>query len=437
MQDIDVVYLYEHSARELDVACAVKCLAERKYGLKIELQHFRIGINRSFSHYRPRVVILPHYWSVDFLYDLMLEWRKSIFFSLSWEQLFNDVNREIKRPKDVFGLKHVIHHAWGEFFADFLQEAGIPKENIFLNGNPTYMLYEEPYKRYFITRSELSRKYHLDINKKWYFFPENYASAFVTDGYINRLWLERGISLSQAKTMQEFDAKSLKETMKWCSSICNDESIELIIRPRPAISLKEFTDRVSKILSKIPQRMHFIKDETIREWILASDAVFSSRSSSLVDATIASRAAYLIEPIQTPKFIEPDWYPYITRIQTKNEFEKLFKNNIPNTQNEKLLNWARSSMLARGDAIKNLADFIAGLCRGNIKHPGYARRKNVTQSGRFSIPKWLLFEYRKIRWKNLRRNKVMKNIPSQYEKDNVTQDEINTKLDRWKSLLCT
>lgn len=45
MKNIDVIYLYEHAARELDVACAVKCLAERHYGLRIELQHLKMDIS--------------------------------------------------------------------------------------------------------------------------------------------------------------------------------------------------------------------------------------------------------------------------------------------------------------------------------------------------------------------------------------------------------
>lgn len=435
MKDIDVMYLYEHSARELDVACAVKCLAERKYGLKIELQHYRMGINRSFSNYRPRIVVLPHCYALRYYNSIVMEWRKSIFFNISWEQLLNKETRIQKRPSDEFSRKHVIHHAWGDFFAKYLKKAGVPSENIFVNGNPSYVLFEEPYQRYFKSRQILARQFKLDLEKKWILFPENFGHAFVSDEFLKTTYVDRGVSFNEVNTMREFACKSLEYSLNWCASIASDKNLELIIRPRPAIPLSKFVDRAHKILGVIPNGMHFIKEESIREWIMASDLVISSYSTCLVDAAFANKAAYMIEPYPVPNFLHSDWHDYIDHIRTQEEFINICKNNYLPTENNKLGMWARDLMYARGDAIQNLAGFFAQLCSGEIQKPPTVSRKLITRYGRFRIPKWALFEYRKLKTKKNRRKGNHVDAENFYENEYNAEREIDQRIKKWAKIL--
>ena len=64
MEKIEVLYTYEHVARELDVACAVKCIAEQHLGIRIELAHWPNGLPLSFEQFRPRIVVLPYYYNL-------------------------------------------------------------------------------------------------------------------------------------------------------------------------------------------------------------------------------------------------------------------------------------------------------------------------------------------------------------------------------------
>ena len=48
--------LIEHIAREMDVACAVKCLAEARYGLGIEIKHIYLHARENMKKYQPKVV---------------------------------------------------------------------------------------------------------------------------------------------------------------------------------------------------------------------------------------------------------------------------------------------------------------------------------------------------------------------------------------------
>jgi len=434
MEKIDVIYLYEHVARELDVACAVKCIVEQRYGIRIELVHWPSGLPRAFSRFRPRVVALTHCYSAGDYQSTLLEWRNSVFFNLAWEQLLCPATRNQKMPSDEFARKHVIHQAWSDFFANDLLDQGIPGQNIFINGHPAYMLYEEPYRQYFMQRLDLASQYHLDENRKWIFFPENFAWAFLSDKQVQTDWLQRGTSRDEANTMIRFARASLEEIMKWCVEMASDSSVELIIRPRPATPLDDFRVAAQQIIGVIPERMHFIKEESIREWIMASDVVISSYSTSLIEAALAGKSAYLLEPYPIPKFLHSDWHDYITHLKTPGECTEACLNGFMISDNDQLASWARTTMQPRGDAIWNLAEFLAKICRGEIQPPSLPNRKTVTKTGRFRLPKWALYEYRRIRHQKLRRNAAVRILPV-HENDHLSPIEIEQRTDKWKHLL--
>jgi surface carbohydrate biosynthesis protein len=433
MQQIDVVYLYEHIARELDVACAIKFIAEQHYGMRVELVQWPSGLPRAFRQFRPRVVVLSYCFTAENFSSILLEWRKSVFFNLGWEQLFCDATREQKTPNDGFARQHVIQHAWSDDFAGYLQEQGIPKENIFVNGHPAYMLYEEPYRRYFKQRFDLASQYALEMNKKWIFFPENFGWAFYSDARMEE-WVRAGMNRDSAFAMRQFARLSLEKAMQWCEAIANKNNVELIIRPRPATPLDDFKTAVHQIIGAIPERMRLIKDGSVREWILASDVVISSYSTSLIEAALAGKRSYLLEPFPIPKFLHVDWHDYVPHVKTRDECASVCLEISPMRASHQLANWARATMLARGDAIWNLADFLARICGGKISLPAFPSRKTVTQIGRFRLPRWALFEYRKIRYKKARRHKP-KQILTVHEQDYVDPIVIEQRTSKWKDVL--
>lgn len=433
IQEIDIIYLYEHVARELDVACAVKAIAERHFGIRIELVHFPSGLPRAFRQFRPRIVVLSHCYSAANFDTILLEWRKSLFLNLSWEQLLSEAHRKEKAPSDEFSRKHVIHQAWSDSFASFLEEQGIPSENIFVNGQPAYMLYKEPYRRYFKERRTLAIEHNLDAKRRWIFFPENFGRAFFTDEEIAMLE-SQGHDRERAYTMKHFARQTMRTTMKWCAALAKHNEIELIIRPRPATPLQDFLNAVQESVGIIPERMHFIKNDSVREWIMASDIVISSYSTSLIEAAIAGKSVYMLVPSPTPDFLHVGWHNHIDHIRASNEFTKICLNSSVAIDNNQLDSWAQNLILSRGDAIWNLARFLARLCNGQVKCPSLPNRKTVTKAGRLGLPKWALFEYRRIRYNRKRRNQIIKDFVRR-ENDHLSQLDVLKKANDWKRIL--
>jgi surface carbohydrate biosynthesis protein len=433
MQEVDIVYLYEKAVRELDVACAIKHQAWQRHGLRVEIVQQNYGYARAFAEFCPRVVVLPFCYQERSNNFIFTEWRKAAFFNLTWEQLFYPGNQAAKTPRGEFAVKHVIHHAWSDFYADLLRRQGVPQPHIFVNGNPAYALYDEPYRRYFKQRDGLASEYGLDPAKPWVFFPENYNWAFYDDAMLQQM-VRDGQPAEQVSAMRDFSRQSFEAVIRWCAALADRPGLELIVRPRPATVLQDFVERVRQIISSTPSRMHIIQKETVREWIIASDAVVSSYSTSLIEASIAGKPIYMLEPYPIPASLQVEWHALVPRLKTQADFLQACSNPAGTGRDCQLANWARSTMMAHGDAIWNIADYLARLCRGEIQPPPIPSRKSVTLPGRLPLPPWLLFEYRRIRWKGHRRTPPGK-IHPEYAKDVVGQDEIEQRVSRWNQVL--
>ena len=148
-KDCDILWLVEHVARELDTACAIKAIIENNYDISIEIKNIYYHAEEILSSYRPKVVIHPFFYFVDGALateDYVKMWPHATHLNLAWEQIHYKAHLEIKAPSDEFSQRSVIHHAWGDFYEKYLLDAGVPDNNIFVNGQPVYQLYKAPYR---------------------------------------------------------------------------------------------------------------------------------------------------------------------------------------------------------------------------------------------------------------------------------------------------
>lgn len=370
VEKIDVLWLVEHIAREMDVAGAVKCLLKNRYNIEMEIKHIYLHANEVMRTFQPKIVAIPFFYnSTDLAIDDYVKvWPDSLYFDLAWEEIFYRGHLKIKAPSDDFARKKVIHHSWGNFYKKYLMEHGVEEKNIFVNGNPAFQLYLDPYCKFYINRENLSLKYCLDTNKRWVFIPENYRWAFLTDNTIKKK-TKTGANLDAMFAMREFARQSLAEVLKWCNGTARqyNKDLEIIFRPKPVTMVSEMEDFFKeKVGRETPKGPHFIKSGTVREWILASDIVISSFSTTLIEAAIANKPIYMVEPIPLSEAFSADWHKYVTKVRNKNEFIETCRGRIPEKL-ESLREWAMDEMLANGDPISNLADFMYTLLENRKK----------------------------------------------------------------------
>jgi surface carbohydrate biosynthesis protein len=432
MRDIDVVYLYENVAREMDVACAIAAILRRRYGLSVEIVQWPQSVPRLYGRVRPRVVVLPFCY-FEHSFDCLLEWRRAIYVNLAWEQLFYRGNVRMKTPKGTFAVNHVLHHAWSQDYAAFAREQSIPDEHIFLNGQPAYALYDEPYRRYFAQRPALAARHGLDAGRRWVFFPENYNWAFYPVKSF-RSFVKWGLSPDQIQEMREFCTRSFREVMLWFAELARRSDVEVIVRPRPATPLEQFREAVEAAVPELPPSMHIIKAESVREWIMASDIVLSSHSTSLIEAAMAGRQAFMVTPFAVPASLHQEWHSLVPRIETE---EGLFKTVLDvdgPSQSRPLEAWARSKLMSRGDPVDRLAAYLATVATGQVARPPVPSWHCVTAQGEMEqVPKWIWFVFRRLR------ARLRRIVPPSADltrlSEFVSADEIERRIRRWEEIL--
>lgn len=423
VREIDIAYLYEHAARELDVACAVTAIL-RQRGITTEILQWPTSFFSSMGKFRPKLVVLPFCYTERSFLRLLQYWSDAIFFNMTWEQLFYSGNQIAKTPRGEFSLRHVVHHSWSIDYSKFLRGQGIPDEYIFTNGHPAYMLYKEPYRAYFPTRKDLAAKYRLAPDKKWIFFPENYNWAFYTEATLER-FIKDGQSAQDIEVMRRFCNSSLQEVLRWCEDAVLQGDIEVIIRPRPATHIDDFTTFSKKVIAEFSPNLHIIQGEGIREWILAADVVVSSHSTSLIEAAIAQKPAFMLEPYPIPSALHVDWHNFVPRISSRERFLQVCFRPEHSPVDHRLADWGEKTLISNGDSIINLAGRLEQLVVGEVVRPPVMdMRKQLTLAKRI-IPKWLWAKYHQSRGWGVA-------IPEEYKKDIVTPEEMEARIRRWQ-----
>lgn len=366
---VDVVWLVENVPREMDTACVVKVLAEQKYAISVIIRGLYFGIRDTLARFKPKAVVIPHCYkgSVPGLRHFVARWPEAIYFNLAWEELYYNANLPYKAPADEFARNHVIHHGWGEFYRDYLLQYSVPQKHIYINGQPAYKLYDEPYSRYFLAREALARQFGLSPDRRWIFFPENYLWAAYSEKTIKAI-IEYGQDPEAVYVMRDFCRDARTTALEWCAALAEKAPVEVIVRPRP-YTVDEMKRVVKRTIPRRPKNMHVIEDGTVREWIMASNVVISSHSTSLIEAAVAGKSAYMLEPYPIPEPLYANWYENITKIKSFEEFETACLGVSGATQVQAFQHWARVTLLSHGDPIANLADFIGKLCRGEVERP--------------------------------------------------------------------
>ena len=183
MREINVLFLVEHVARELDV---VTCLVQKlraQFGIDAEVKSYYRDFAYNLEAYIPKIVVVPFFYGADHPYPIkyLARWPEAKFLNLAWEQILMKVDYGMKTPRDDIARERVLHICWTQEYRDFLFSKGVRPDHLFLTGNPVMKLYDPLYKNYFKSRTDLARAHKIDPGRKWVLFPESYQYAFMSE----------------------------------------------------------------------------------------------------------------------------------------------------------------------------------------------------------------------------------------------------------------
>ncbi|MCW5941362.1 MAG: hypothetical protein KIS66_03970 [Fimbriimonadaceae bacterium] len=417
MANAHLVVFIEHVARELDVMCAVRHLLRERHGLELAVRSTKFDLYEGMlAAGSPRVVAFPWFYEDDDgpIRRARKLWPDARYVNLAWEQVLQNINESVKTPHGELARTQVRHFAWGDFYRDLLVRYGVRAELVTVVGNPVYGLYTEPYRRYFEDKPTLAARHGLDPDKPWLLVAENYGAAFYPDSHLE-VMVARGASREESWGFREFARASLRTMCEWLRDLAGP-SLEIVLRPRPYTPRERFMGKLREAIGDPPPGLRVIQDGSVREWILASDAVVSSYSTSLIEAAIAEKPIAMLAPLPLPEFVKHPWYEYVPRFPSLGELRDFVLSGDPTFA--ALRQWATDRML-RTDPIRGMADFLAATYHD-------APSVSVSPAARLDV-------LGRVASRSLK--KAMGRRPDKAaEHDRFGQDEVTARTARWAGL---
>ena len=428
---VDILFLFEKSTRELDSLCLLKKkLNDLNFSCEIIQQNTQQAY--AIKNFKPSVVVLPFCYQNRSNNIFFKFWRNSHYISLNWEQFFYQGNKAAKTPKGHFASKIVKHCAWSDKYSKLLIENGVPRENIWKTGSFSFELCDNKYRGYFLDKAKIATKWKLDPNKKWVFFPENFGWAFYSKEMLQQM-VDDGQSVEQVNFMNNFCKEYFASTIKWLIRLAEEEEIELIFRPRPATSVQDIEEAITNSVTKLSSSFRIIKEETVKDWIYASDIVLSSYSTTLIEAALIGKPTAMLIIGELPKIFEQEWH---SRCKKVVNYEDL-KNYVKNGSNDsKVLSaWIKNNYLNKKCTFETFTLILKNLLDNNkVKRIPIKYLYNPMNKSRFIH--WINIRILKLRMylKFILFRKKKKFIKKEYLEDYNSVSYINDKVLKFKSL---
>ena len=327
---IDVIFWVEHKDRELDSYKEVAKILKEKYNLNSL-------IISNFFHsyllwiYRPKLVVWNNLtnnkgWPDGFIWNLYKD--DLVYISHRWEQLLSPINFKFKAPKNYFEKEKVKLLVWNENFKNYLISYGVKEENIFVVGNIANNILFNMKDKKTEFRKLFAKEFNIDKNKKWIFLPMNYNWAFFSDDMVKGR-IQGGYDKKIAWEYQKYAKQCLKEFIFFVNKL-SKKDYEIILRPHPSITEDDYKKAFNDVLGFLPKNILLNKDYSIREWIIASDIIGSSWSTSVWDAYQIGKKSFYFTPFKRPEWLDTFWMQKVPNIKNIEEFEEFEREIIEN-----------------------------------------------------------------------------------------------------------
>lgn len=428
-----VIIFIEHVARELDQACLLRALGEERGGPEVEVVSLLDDLESTLRGRSAPAVFLPYFYSArDFrVRDLLALAPDAVCYNLGFEHLFFPGQEALKAPADRAAREGVIHLAASQTYRDFLLRRGVPAGHVRRTGAPGLAMLRAPLNGYFTPRDELAARHGLNSSRRWIFIPENYGAAFFDDRKIEAM-VRGGFRREEALEYREFAARSLARAREAWLRLAGEEGVEVILRPRPATTHRAFRERLEEGASCLPPALHVIKEGTTRDWLLASDLVISSYSTTLIEAAWAGKVTAIQAPLPFPAFLRSPWHEHLRRIESEAELVELARDPEPSPDLGPLLaEWAGENLGSQAPFTRVWEEILEEAAREDQTGPDLRSILEARDPGGTSE----LDELRRLATPGEVPRPTAR--PDAHEADRFGFEEVERRTRRWRRLLAT
>lgn len=297
MKKLDFLFIYEHKVRELENLCLMKYeLDKRGYKTKI------VYIDDAYNAIQDRPIYHAKVVCTMACYDnYTLFWHTKEFvkfekvIDLQWENIVyaKDEERE-DAYKNYYGIgKDVVHVSWGQQNVKrLLKAAHLDEKKVKLTGHVGMDFLRNPLNKYYLSREELFSKYHLPIDKKVILFASPYYGDQLSQDYVEGMCERFGDDWTE---YYKFMCDSQQIVLSWFEEACKENpDIIVIFRPHPG-----HPSRMAEKLAGRCNNFRIISGESVKQWIVTCDRVYTGNSSVVVEAFFARKMCQLLFPLPT------------------------------------------------------------------------------------------------------------------------------------------
>lgn len=348
MKKYDFILIYEHKVRELESLCLLKSeLEHRGYSVLIKCYH-----DKDIFETQNRVCVPKYHAKVLGVfacydtYTLRICVQNCIAFDkvidMQWEQMISRKQEQQGSYRNFKEIgKEVVHISWGDANVERLARvADIADKKVIKCGNIANDLLREDFRGYYFSQERIKEIYGFDKNAKICVIFANFRGAEYTEEQVEILRKKFG---NERVEIQKLGKKTQREVTQWVKKAALElPDYEFIYRPHPG----ENPIYVKEIIEGVPN-IHIIGDYSSRQWIFVSDYMFSWHSTVLIEAYLAGKDCYSLEP-----------YPYI-EAEDSNVFKGMHAIKDYDTFKSVLLGEGFNSNLSKNEIEKYFGESTA------------------------------------------------------------------------------
>lgn len=354
MIELDFMFIYEHKVRELENLCLMKYELDRR-GYRTHIAYIDDAVNA--------LAVKPIYYTkvlctMACYGDASLRWEAKSFvvfdkvIDLQWENIVYPKDEEREEAfKNYSGIgKDVVRVSWGrQNVTRLLETAHMDPRKVKLVGHVGMDFLRKPLSGYYMSRKELFVKYQIPEEKKVILFASPYYGDTLPQEYLKQMASHFG---DEWLLYYQFMCDSQKIVLQWFEKICRkDPDCIVIFRPHPG-----HPSNMAKEIAKNCDNFRIIAGESVKQWILACDKVYTGNSSVVVEAFFARKMCQLLFPLPVTKGFELKMISASKKISKWEEFEKSIYSEIeefptPQESIEEiyLVDWDRPSYIRFAD----------------------------------------------------------------------------------------
>lgn len=450
MIELDFLFIYEHKVRELENLCLMKYELDKR-GYKSKIVYIEDPDNALAPKpiYHTKVLCMMACYNNHTLRWHVKDYVKfDKIIDLQWENIVypKDEKREGAFKNYTEIGKNVVRVSWGkQNVKRLLEVAHMDPRKVKLIGHVGMDFLREPLCKYYYTKEELFNKYKIPLNAKVILFASPYYGDSLSQEYIDDMCMRFGEDWID---YYKFMCESQHIVLEWIENICiKNANIFFVFRPHPG--------HPSMMAQKIENRctnFRIISEESVKQWILACDEVYTGNSSVVVEAFFAKKMCQLLFPLPTPQGFELKLISDSRKLTSFEEFEesifetqKVFPTPEKSIEEIYLIDWEIPSYIKFADMAEQvIKDDYYQLSKAELNsYQNYSIGTKIIKfisgiEGLYKIYVALL-NNEKIKWKLLEKQRVLRNKVYETEKKNAheitSNGEINAIIERIEKAL--